>query len=277
MSGWAKGVVKTLVPDRWRRWVRRRWGWRWMRGDYPDWPTAIAAAAASGGGARLDRVVTAARASRDGKAAWDRDGVTFPEPEVHERLLDALRQAANTNDGQLVVLDFGGGLGSTWRQHRHALRDFTVDWRIVELPAVVAVGRREFATAGLSFFDSLSDAMAAGTVRLALLSSVLQYLEHPAALLSTLAATRIDDLVIDRVALNPDGREKLVVQHTPPALGGGASPCWHFARETLFAPLAEYHLEAEWPVPFDEVDGTVAYRGFWWRRRAGEANKRRAS
>ncbi|MEJ1973267.1 MAG: methyltransferase, TIGR04325 family [Lacunisphaera sp.] len=146
-----------------RRWWRRRFGWRWFRGDYATWAEARAQASAEDGSAQLARVCASAHAVQSGAAAWDRDGVTFAKPAVHAPLLAALRQSAQANGGRLTVVDFGGGLGSTWRQHRAALADIVcAGWRVVERPLLAKVGRKEFSEVPLEFHDSLGSALAAG-------------------------------------------------------------------------------------------------------------------
>jgi putative methyltransferase (TIGR04325 family) len=265
MTTSARSVLKALVPAPVRRAWRRQFGWRWLRGDYPSWEAAVFAAGAAGD--KSDRVVAAARAVREGRAAWERDGVTFATAEPHPPLLAALRAVAAGQGGRLEVVDFGGALGSAWRQHRAWLPGDTT-WRVVEVPALVAAGRREFADATLSFHATVDEAVATGKPATLLLSSVLQYLPDPMALLATEAGRGWRDIILDRTALDPTGRGRICVQHTPAGLGGGCMACRVFNREQLLAPLArDYELAAEWPVAFDAVDGTAEYRGFHFRRR----------
>jgi putative methyltransferase (TIGR04325 family) len=260
----ARSGLKSLVPAAARRAWRRWFGWRWLRGDYPTW--AEAAAAAGPGGPRTDRVIEAVRAVRDGRAAWERDGVTFATAEPHPPLLAALQSAA-AQDGRLEVVDFGGALGSAWRQHRAWLPRGT-SWRVVEVPALVEAGRREFADGALAFHASVDEAVAAGKPTVLLCSSVLQYLPDPMALLATEAARGWRDIILDRTALDPTGRGRICVQHTPPVLGGGRMACRLFNREELLGSFArDYALAAEWPVAFDAVDGTAVYQGFHFRCR----------
>lgn len=261
--------LKKVLPGRLRRWLRRRFGWRWLRGDYPDWASAEAAAGSAGDGFAVERVVRAARAVKSGQAAWDRDGVMFSDPAAHAPLLAALEKISEEAGGRLDLVDFGGGLGSTWHQHRPWLRAArTVRWRVVELPSLVAAGRREFSDDVVTFHSTLDEARAAGEPFVILFSSVLQYLPNPYALLAAQVQAGWAHIIIDRVGLNAGGRDRLAVQHTPPRLGGSRVPCWIFDQQRLLAPLAgDYELAAAWPVDFDPADDTVSYHGFHFRRR----------
>ncbi len=263
-----KALVRGVLPKSLATWWRRRFGWQWFRGDYARWAEARAAASGYDDGAVLAKVLAAARAVKAGRAVWDRDGIAFTEPVIHKPLLQVLSQIAEQHEGHLEIVDFGGALGNTWRQHRAALRRFSVRWRVVEQPAWVEAGRREFADEILSFHDSLPDAFAGGTVTVVLFSSVLPYLEKPYIVREEAAHEGINPLIVDRTPFVAGGRDRLVVQHTPPQLGGGSYPCWLFDRTSLVAPLdPEYELADEWPVSFDRVDGTANYLGLHFRRR----------
>lgn len=260
--------IRTFLPVSVRHWWRRRFGWRWFHGDFSTWTEASAQAKGYDDQAGVSRVVEAGRAVRAGRAVWDRDGTLFGEPQLHLPLLNALEQAAAENDGRLELIDFGGALGSTWWQHRHALSSVAVRWHIVEQAALVEAGRNEFTDDPLSFHFTLQEAMDAGPVGVLLLSSVLPYIEAPHAFLTEIVGRRFPHVILDRTPFVAGGKDRLVVQSTPPELGGGSYPCWLFDRERLLAPLwAHYDLLAEWPVEFDQVDGTADYRGFHFRRR----------
>jgi putative methyltransferase (TIGR04325 family) len=260
---------RSLIPTGFRRWWRSCFGWRWFRGEYATWAEAKRHATADDGGAQLARVCAAARLVRAGLAAWDRDGIAFAEPAVHAPLLAALRHGAGATGGRLDVVDFGGGLGSTWRQHRSALADCSpVRWCVVERPRLVEAGRKEFADGPLQFQASLAEAIRAGPVTTILLSSVLPYLEEPYELLAEIVESGCAEVILDRTPFIAGSNDRIVVQHTPPALGGGSHPCRLFARSRIQAVLEpHYTLVAEWPVPFDQIDDQVDYLGLHFRRR----------
>jgi putative methyltransferase (TIGR04325 family) len=261
-ESWLRSRVPAWRPG----WWRRRFGWRWIEGDYATWVAARAACRGYDHAAELARVLAAARASRRGEASWDRDGFTFTTPAAHEPLLAALRAVAGEY-GRLDVVDVGGALGSTWWQHRSWLPAVPVSWRIVDQPAWVEAGQREFADDVLSFHLTVAEAAAGRGPNVALLSSVLPYVESPIALLKEIVARRFPHLIVDRTGFVAGTRDRLAIQRVPPTLGGGSYPCWLFAPESLFAILRlDYLLVAEWP-GFDQLDRQAEYRGFHWRRK----------
>ncbi|MBS0664174.1 MAG: methyltransferase, TIGR04325 family [Verrucomicrobia bacterium] len=258
-AAWAQRV-KAAVPAAWRRQVRR-----WVRGpvysgDYATWAAAAAASRGYADPVILEKTIAAARAVRDGRAAWERDTVQFPTPAANAPLLAALRRAAQ--GGRLNLVDFGGSLGSTWWQHRAWLSDLTeVRWSVVEQPALVVAGRREFTTGPLRFYDSLAACVAAEHPDVVLLSSVLPYLEAPHALLAEIRRGDFRVVLIDRTGFVARGRDRLTVQRVPPAIYAASYPCWFFDRPALIAAFGPgWRVAAEW-LTDDEVDIDAQHGG----------------
>ncbi len=264
-----KAMVKSLVPAVARRWVRRAFEWRWLRGDYASWAEARAASGGYDDANVLARVLAATRAVRAGRAEWERDGVTFAAPPGATPLAAVLERIAAAEGGRLDLVDFGGGLGTTWWQHRRQFPNrAAVCWRVVEQPAWVEAGRREFTGDGLEFFPTLDEACAGLTPAVILFSSVLPYVEQPRSVLDAAVRRRFRHLVIDRTGFTGRGRDRLAVQHVPAVVGAATYPCWLFDRGSLLAPLSgDYALVDEWSR--HELDGRHDYRGFYFQRRSG--------
>lgn len=249
-----------------RHWLDRIFPWRWFRGNYASWEEARSAARGYEDGLILKRVLDATRAVKAGNALWERDGTAFHQPQVNAPLLRVLGGIL-VSEGRLDVVDFGGGLGSTWWQHRSALPACAeVYWRVVEQPHYVAAGR-EFANATLSFHNSIGTVVAENKPSVILLSSVLPYLEVPEALLEEITCLGFRHVIIDRTPFVRNGTARLAVQFTPPELGGGSYPVWLFDREHLLKSLQKkYELMNEWPA-LDVLASDVEHRGFYFRRK----------
>lgn len=238
-------------------------------GDYADWAAARAASTGYNTDVILQTVVAAAREVRDGRAAYERDGVTFAEPAYVWSVLACLLRAAARNRDGLRVLDFGGALGSLYFQHRHLLADTgPLRWAVVEQSMFVEAGRREFATEELSFHPDIATAVAAMKPNVALLSGVVGWMEDPHALLAQVAAQNFDAVLLDRCAILPGNRDRLVVQHVPAAIYPASYPAWLMARDGLVRHFAaNYELKVEFPGQ-DMPAGGAAFSGFYFERRA---------
>ncbi len=251
---WA--IVRPLVPAAWQSRLRARWGWQWFRGDYATWADARAASQGYADHAILDRVLAATHAVRAGRAAFERDGVLFAQPESDAPLLRALEDVRRATGGRLRVLDFGGSLGSTyWRHRRELPTGDDLAWDVVEQPNFVAAGREYLAGERVRFFPDVASAEAAGPHDVLLCSCVLQYLEEPGRALAAWRELRIPYLLLNNLPLHEARPDRLRVQHVPPSIYRASYPVWFFNRATFRARLAadydvvsEFASEAVWPV-----------------------------
>jgi len=89
-----------------------------------------------------------------------------------------------------------------------------------------------------------------------LLSSVMQYLEDPAALLRKIISTGVAHIVIDRTPFFDAHQDLLTVQHVPPEIYSASYPCWIFSRSTLLR-----MLEPNYRLVADFTDSTDRWQG----------------
>lgn len=193
-------------------------------GNYPDWQSAVQAAGGYDDQEIFLKVREAARAVRDGKALWERDSMLFDSPEVNWPLLAGLMSVAARAGGKLHVLDFGGALGSTYMQHRDALKGLAAcTWHVVEQGHFVRCGQEEFTSDTLFFHATTEEAFQAAPINVILFSGVLQYLETPYALLKRMTATRLP-IILDRTPVLENG-DRITVQHVPAEIYRASYPC----------------------------------------------------
>jgi putative methyltransferase (TIGR04325 family) len=217
------------------------------------------------------------RKVRDGEAVYERDSVVFDKIEYFFPTLAALLLIASRNNNRLSVLDFGGALGSTYYQNRHQLSHLSaLSWHVVEQPHFVSTGRAEFENEHLRFFPTIAESWAAQRPDVVLFSSVLQYLEDPAALLAQVAAAAPPYILVDRTPILDSGPERIVVQTVPPVIYPASYACRMFAPGAMEAILApSYDVVFDFEVHIGtviQVDEALArYRGMLFRRKSAEA------
>ena len=153
---WLRGWVPPEAIRLLNHWTGRN---SRLSGSYRSWEEASRNADGYDSAAILDRAREAMLAIRDGRGAFVRDGVVFPEPDPPLPLLSGLMRVAACAGGHLRVLDFGGALGSTYYQCRKFLQGLpSVRWQVVEQPQFVACGSEVFADGVLGFSSSISEA-----------------------------------------------------------------------------------------------------------------------
>lgn len=264
---------RAFVPPAILQWLRRATGRATVfSGPLPSWDRASADASGYGTPQVLERVAEAARAVRDGRAAYERDGVLMDRVEYSFPVLATLLLAAARNDRRLAVLDIGGSLGGTYRECRPCLREAVdhLDWRVVEQAAFVECGNREMANGELRFFATVDDAAREARPSVVLLSSVLQYLPDPWAMAASVVACRPDYIAIDRTIVNDGETDRVYVQHVPASIYRASYPVWSLSRRNLeacFAPAYDRvsaHPSLEFPA-LSTIDST--FEGFIYRRK----------
>lgn len=221
-------------------------------GDFPDFASAKARSTGYEAAAILERTRAALHKVRRGEAAFERDSVTFDTMELPHRLLALLHRIAAENHGAVSVLDFGGSLGSTYFQCRGELRSLIrLEWSIVEQPAHVACGEREFADGTLRFFPTIATCRQERRPNVLLLSSVLPYLPEPWPFLRDAAGQGFDWIILDRTPFIDAPRDRLTVEVVSPRIYPASYPAWFFSRERL-----PENLPAGWRVTeeFDALD-----------------------
>ncbi len=265
MTDWHR-LRSDWTPPAVSRWGARRINGRNVFREFAGtWGQATDSVPGYGDSAILERVAAATRAVERGDAAYERDSVLFDDPEYSWPLIAALTHRAAA-DGRLSVLDFGGSLGSTYRQCRTFLDDLPdVAWGVVEQAGFVAVGRAEFTTDRLSFHPSVAICAERLEPNVILLASTLQYLPEPHALLDDLAAVPASTLVIDRTPIGDADDDVLCIQQVPASIYAAQYPMWVLSRSRLLEALGRHwEVVAEYDAGHG-TETTDAGHEFTWR------------
>ena len=266
-----KAAAKAAVPPGVRTLLRAWLGWRWFEGNYATWAAAKAASGGYDDARIVERVAAATQSVRDGRAAYERDGVSFADPLPEQALMEALGLVAGANGGLLRVLDFGGALGTTYWRHRRELAALgEVGWNIVEQPRFAARGPALADGTPLRFFPSVAEAAVAGAHDVLLASTTVQYLADPAAVITSWMDRGFPWLLFNNLPLHRDAPDRIAVQHVPPDIYPASYPVWFFNRERFLARfdgryevVREFASEAVWPVGWRTYPST----GLLLRRR----------
>lgn len=226
-----------------------------LSGNYRSWGEAVAASTGYDDEGILEKTRSALLAVKNGEAACERDSVLFDKIEYAWPVLAGLMWVAARCGGELNVLDFGGSLGSIYFQNRAFLSALPeVRWNIVEQPGHVRAGKAEFEDDHLRFYADIGDCVAATQPNVVLLSSVLQYLERPHAVLDQVLELPCEHVIIDRTPFWAGPSDRLCVQTVPPSIYPASYPSWIFSRQ-----MFRSRLDEDWQctVTFDNPDRLV--------------------
>jgi putative methyltransferase (TIGR04325 family) len=221
----------------------------WFRGNYASWEDARRASVGYDAPAILEKVRLSTLQVISGAAACERDSVTFDRVEYSLALLVCLLYVATRSENRLDILDFGGSLGSSYWQNRNILAHLNITrWSVVEQPHFVEVGRSEIANEVLRFYPSIDACLSRERPNMALLSGVLQNLEHPYAVMSSILSKGLDFVVLDRTQFFvEDLPDRITVEHVDPAVYEGSYPSWflNLAKFRQFVEASRYRIVEE--------------------------------
>jgi putative methyltransferase (TIGR04325 family) len=191
----------------------------------------------------LDRVTEATNTVLRGEAAFERDSITFANPEFRWPVIAGLLSVA-ARESELRVLDFGGSLGSTFWQHRPLLDGVEVRWAVVEQENFVNEGRK-LDQQDVSFFESIDAAVREISPNVILISSVLQYMPDPGKILQELLSAQANTLIIDRTPMSDSVANIACIQVVPPSIYPASYPAWILSRDWLKRELTGWQLVTE--------------------------------
>lgn len=211
----------------------RHWRDTRLDGPLPSWEDARSRSSRYDDAAILARVLEAALSVKRGDAAFERDSVAMPDPEVQWSILGALGIARGMAS-PLKVLDFGGSLGSLYFQHREILQLLDLkSWTVVEQDHFVEAGQEFMSDGTLEFQLDIECATSSELPTLAIFSSVLQYVPDYIRPLQQVLAAHIPVVSIDRTFLTSQRDARVFMQIVPPRIYKGSYPCWLIPKDDI--------------------------------------------
>lgn len=199
--------------------------------EYKDWNTALNKSTGYHAPVILEKVYEAESRVRRGEAVYQRDSVLFENIQYSWPVLSALMWVAAQSDGELDIIDFGGSLGTSYRQNKKFFSALKrVRWNIVEQKHFVELGKREFENESLRFYFDLDSCLRENKVSAILFSGVLQYLEKPFAILEKVKSSGIKFIIIDRTSFQKVDKDKIVLQKVPKSIYKASYPFWIFSE-----------------------------------------------
>jgi putative methyltransferase (TIGR04325 family) len=242
-----------FLPPILTRLLLRALGRATLRGDYPSWSAALAASAPYQTDLAIyGRLAEEVRAGRRTSA----------------RLLSPLLSAIVLAGGRARVLDYGGNLGHVYFDAAHWVDECIDSWSVVDLPEVVALGNERFADRKLHFFPAIDHVLAAHTPNIVLCFHVLQYLESPLEHLAQLMSFAPPLILLHEFPIG--SRERFMIQHLLPELGGGRRPVRIFGEAQVATAFTDYDMIEEITLPpWDRTLTGVRLVSRIYRRRQG--------
>lgn len=260
-----KKIIKDFIPPVLLRILKPNKTYGWF-GNYLTWADAKNHSTGYDSDKILQKCKEAALKVKRGEALFERDSVLFYKNDYSYSwiTLSGLLHCASSNNGRLNVIDFGGALGSSYYQFLHffsSINSLELKWSIIEQENFTECGKKYFQNKILSYYSSIEDCLLQEKPNVLLLSSVLQYLEHPFEWLNKLLSLNIEYLIIDRTPFVLNSSDIISVQNVPRDIYDASYPCWSFNENKFLEKIInKYDLILE----HDATDKSN-FRGMYFR------------
>jgi len=250
LTGMAKDWLPPVLARQLRR-LSRLGGGITFEGPFATWDEAAKHSSGYDGAQILEKVLAATLKVKHGEAVFERDSVLFDEIQYAWPVTAGLLWTAARDGGRLSVLDFGGSLGSSYFQNRKFMEGLpSVRWSVVEQAHFVEAGRKHIQDDRLAFYPTIAECVAAEKPNVVLLSSVLQYLEDPYAVLDELLRSGAEIILVDRTSFHDGENDFIAVQKVGEAIYPASYPLWIFSKNKFMNHLTgSFELVTEWLSP----------------------------
>ena len=211
-----------------------------------DWTTAEADSEGYESNSTLDDLATRVK------------GLPFPvgqknDPRIESVISSIKNLLINYPENQKVeVLDIGGSFGEYFFYIKDAIKTHSFAWTVLETEGHCSIVPLSLKTHNdLSFKSELQDSVS--HFHIALLSSVIQYVEEPYALLE-FACSKADFVIVNRLPLSRFDSDKVAVQRPGLFNSKGSYPVHIFSEIQFLSRLNTFaEISSRWMVPQDSA------------------------
>ena len=262
-----KKAYRLLIPFFMRKWfynlrnpeIESPSNWS---GNYSSWEEAMDDCEGYDAEDIFEKVSQASLKVKRGEAAFERDSVLFEKHEYNNDFLEIIQTISSEHLGNFNVLDFGGSLGSVYFQYKPILDKLNhVKWNVVEQKHFVDFGTEKIESVNLKFYYSIEECQTENKCKVALLSSVISYVQYPFEILQNLKNYKFEYIIIDKTLFSNEVHDHITKQVVPEDIYEASYPCRVFSKKKLITfMLKDYDLIKEFD-PYNnqvvKVNGTL--------------------
>jgi putative methyltransferase (TIGR04325 family) len=135
----------------------------------------------------------------------------------------------------LTVLDYGGGLASTFFRNYDIINGLGFTWTIIEQDHIVKVADKLLHQIPNLKFLSVSDFKQQDNVdyEILIFGSSLQFMEKPKNLLASLYHDKLCSIIFEQIPFMENGPTRLTIQKVKEPIYNASYPAWHFNEDEL--------------------------------------------
>jgi putative methyltransferase (TIGR04325 family) len=260
-----KEILRQYLPPAILDWLLRMGaGGNKFKYGFESWEEAASLCSGYDNSRIVEVVTMASRKVRDEEAVYERDGVLFAEIQYSWPLLACLL-ATPRSHGPWNIVDWGGALGSSYRQNKQFLNSAGIDvnWYVVEQPTLVRVGQSEFSNEELSFHSQTPN-NTPGFFDVVLFASSLNYISNTDHVINTVLKMEPSRIIFDRTPTARGVTDLYGVQTVGRDIYKASYPIRIFGNNKIAELLSpKYDLLASWKCDLQPDPKTVAHGYFF--------------
>ena len=243
-----------------------------LTGSYKNYTSALKNSSGYASKDLLNKIISSNSKVMNGDVPYERDGILFSEYQYFMEINAAILKAniTKTHNRPLRVIDFGGSLGTLYRQFKSFTHNsINLNWRIVEQDYLVKYGINNLSADGLSFMPSSLINTLKPNPDIVIFSASLQFMKDPGIYLKKMVKLRPKYIVIDRTPFHDKNYNHLSILKAGTDITG-SYPCWIFGQTFLVERLSGYRLVSSWTSNegnFFFYGGIGTYKGFLYEKK----------
>ena len=195
-----------------------------------------------------------------GNKKCEKDTILYDDYQYSFPTILGLNFASNQNDNPISVLDYGGGFASSYFRNYKILKQFKLNWTVVEQDHIVEAGIQKFKGINqISYLTNtqLQEHLDQFNFNLVLLGSSIQFFANPAEILKSFSSQNLRSIVVEQTPFVEGGSSRITIQNVKEPVYDASYPVWHF-NETEFRSWIDPQFETEFRMVNPHVSNACA-------------------
>ena len=232
-------------------------------GDFDTWENAEKECSGYDGENIINKVSEALIKVKNGEAEYERDAHLFYTLEYNWSLVALIQKAYLETNKELLIVDFGGSLGSSYFQNRKMLANVPYKWIVIEQPHYTEKGKALFEDECLHFVNDFQEIQ--DKIDIILFSSVLQYVNKPTFYILQAIKKEPSFIYIERTGFIEAEKELITVQKIPAYIYEATyASCFFVERDFLSNFQSQFEVIADLDSTIDtDIHSEKGVRLYW--------------
>jgi putative methyltransferase (TIGR04325 family) len=207
-------------------------------GPFNSWTAAVNASTGYNDPAITKKAVEALMKILSGEKKCEKDSILFDEYQYSLPLILGVNYIAKSVKNNVVVLDYGGSFASSFFRNSDILREFDIQWIVIEQEEIVEIAKEKLSNfKELEFISDSDFRQRKRTIDydILLFGSSLQFLREPEIDIKKLINTGVKSLIFEQTPFVLSGSRQLTVQKIQEPIYNASYPAWHFDENEFMA------------------------------------------